>query len=283
MTTNIPLNQQVNAFLGKTNGAPPPMNGSPFGSVNPPEARAASPFGASVATAPTSSPFGQAAATTAPASVFGAAAQPAPAAQAPASSPFGAVAIGGQAPAAQAAPSAFGAFAAQPAVDPRLAECLPSIEPSQRVAWLAHCEQNGLDYKTGTPKQAAQVAVIPSTPAPATQEATDATYRGIAQRMYDEGRALAGTEHSETQRFYNAICTMNGPPRVAAPVGIQPNPAASVAMVPAAEPAKKARRKRSDAATASAGDEDESPQIVITQRAIVELITWLQSLAASAQ
>lgn len=283
MTTSIPIADQVRAALA--GGATAPAGANPFMSPNPPEAsaaNAANPFGAAppAATAAASNPFGAPAATPPAAasnpfagvSFGGSAPAATPPAAAPlaapvVSNPFAGIAIGtpsvaSAAPAVAANP--FGGIAVT--VDPRLAECHPSVDASQRVAYLAHCDKHNLDHRTGQPKSASP-AVMPAAASNPAEEIE--ALKSLALRMYTEKRRPDASTHPQVVKFFEALEMINGP--IAAPV----------AATPIVEtPAKKRGRKKKDAgAPAMNADGTEQDDVDVMREAFKEIGNFFLSLA----
>lgn len=85
--------------------------------------------------------------------------------------------------------------------------------------------------------------------------------------MWTEGRACDASTHPDVKRYYDALCTVNGPPaNLQAPAVVEPT-------------ARKRRKKKDAQGNDTDEDEDKTYQITITKRAVQEAIGFLTSLA----
>lgn len=266
MATNLPLSQQVNAFLGTGAQQPAAPQGGMFGTQQPAAQTQQAPaatsmFGGQPAAqqqttqpAPQGGMFGGGApAAPAATGMFGG--QPAAQQQAPAATQSAGMMsfMGAQQPAAQTAP-----------VDPRLAEIPPNIPADRRMDWLKHCDAMGFDHRNGQPKGNGVPAAIPMAAAPATipaaappvqqmQPVSEDMMKGAALAIYQSGSVPQPGTHPDIVKAFSAIVLMMGaktPEQLAAANG---SPAA------VEKPAKRKRRTAAEMAAASGTPSGSSP------------------------
>ncbi len=186
---------------------------------------------------------------------------------------------------ASAGLAAFGIPAAPAAapVDPRLAECHPAvIAEGKQVEFLAHCDRNGLDHRTGQPKaNTAATLPVPSAftpPPPAVPALVPATIPSVNASTGEAGTlALA--------RDDGRLVAVQGP--VSAPlVPVLTEAPAAAVEAPAEAPRPRGRPKKATQSTTATDVtpvlQTRGPTLLITKEAVQEVIDFLQSLIVGA-